>query len=138
MAAPTVTQVMQGIQTRLGTISGLRTAAVRPDQLNPPFAYVSLPRVVYHEAFAHGLLTIEPMVTVVFSKVLDRIGQPGLAAYMDPAGGKSIHAAIEADKTLGGVVDDCYVVEAREADIDFGGTKWYAALFTLHVVAKGA
>jgi len=139
MAAPTLTQVMQGIETRLKTISGLRTAPFRPDAVNPPQAFVSLPRIDYHAAFAHGTMTIEPRVTLLMSRTLDRIGQPATAAYMDIAGTNSIHAAIEADRTLGGLSGvDCIVVDAQEGDLEVGGLPFYGAIFTLKVMASGS
>lgn len=36
MAAPTIAQIMSGIETQLKTISGLRTSAYVADQVNPP------------------------------------------------------------------------------------------------------
>src|SRR6266850_1041957 len=101
MAAPTVVQVMQGIASRLTGISGLHVTAYRPDAVIPPHAYVSIPEIDYHGAFAHGRMDIHPTVTVLVSNVLDSTGQPALAAYMDTSGTNSIHAAIEGDKALG-------------------------------------
>lgn len=139
MAAPTLTQIMQGIETRLKTISGLRTGAFRPDQVNPPHAFVSIPSIDYHNAFAHGTVRVDPVVTVLFSRSLDRIGQPGLAAYRDVTGTKSIHSAIEGDRTLGGLSGcDCTVVSSKEGDLTVGTVQFYGAQFTLHVVASGA
>ena len=129
---------MQGIETRLKTISGLRTAAFRPDQVNPPQAYVSIPTINYHAAFVHGQMRIEPVVTILISKALDRVDQPLLASFMDIAGTKSIHAAIEADKTLGITGCECVVMDCREADIALGGINWYAGVFNLNVIAPGA
>ena len=130
---------MTGIETRLKTISGLHTTAYRPDAIIPPHAYVSLPEIDYHRAFAHGRLDINPTVTVLTQRALDSTGQPELASYMDTSGAHSIHAAIETDKTLGlsanGV--DCAVQNARETDLELGNIKWYGAVFTLRVTATG-
>ena len=130
---------MQGIQTRLATISGLRSTAYRPDQANPPFAWVELPTTLnYHGAFRHGSYTFELTVKLAVSKSIDRMGQPALAAYMDIAGTNSVHAAIEADKTLGGLNCDCHVISSRELDFNYGGTGWYGAEFVLQVIAAGS
>lgn len=139
MAAATITAAMTAIETRLKTISGLRTAPFVPSQINPPQAYVSVPTIPhYHGAFAHGKFQLDFTVVILISKAMDRIDQPALALYADIAGSKSVHAAIEGDRTLGGSVDDCIVVAFREADVELGGIKWYSGVFTLQVVASGA
>lgn len=139
MAAPTITQVVEAIESALETISGLRTAEYVPDQVNPPMAIVDFPGDIdYHAAFANGLFTFEPTVIILVSKVVDRVGTAALAAYASPTGTNSIKVALEADKTLGGVVDDCHVVSFRRltaqetVDIAF-----YGGVFTLRVYAKG-
>ena len=131
---------MTGIETQLKTISGLRTQPFRPDQINPPQAYVSLPAIPsYHEAFHHGVLTLNFVITLIISKALDRIGEPIMATYASPTGTNSIHAAIELDRTLGlsanGV--DAIVIDFREADLNFGGNPYYGGVFTVRVTAPG-
>src|SRR5207244_12318757 len=108
MAAPTIQQVLSGIETRLKTISGLRTNAYLSYALNPPQSVVDFPvDIDYHAAFAHGLFRFEPTVIILVSANVDRVGTAALGAYASPTGTNSIHAAIEGDRTLGGVVDDC-------------------------------
>lgn len=139
MAAPTIQQVLSGIETRLKTISGLRTNAYVPDALNPPQAVVDFPgEINYHAAFAHGKFMFEPTVTILVSKTIDRIGTSSLSDYSSPTGAKSIHAAIEGDKTLGGVVDDCTVLNFRrltQQEID--EIAFFGGVFTLRVIATG-
>lgn len=139
MPAPTIEQVMVGIQTRLQTISGLRTDTGSTAQVNPPMAIVGLPPIDnYHAAFAHGRMTLQPEVTVLVSDAYSRTADLMLAAYVDPTGAKSIHAAIEGDKTLGGVVDDCIVVSFRPVSREeFGLIGYYGGIFTLKVIAAG-
>lgn len=83
-------------------------------------------------------MRIDPVVTVIFSRALDRIGEPAISQYMDVSGSKSIKAAIEGDKTLGGVVSDCIVIDAKEADFTVGTIQFYGAIFTLKVYAAGS
>jgi hypothetical protein len=139
MAAPTVGQVLAGIETQLKTIAGLRTNQYVPDQLNPPQAVVDFPGdITYHEAFAHGKFRFDPTVTILVSKAVDRVGTAALAAYASPTGARSIHTAIELDRTLGAVVDDCIVVHFRrlnQQEID--GIGFFGGVFTLHVIATG-
>ncbi len=139
MAAPTIGQILAGVETQLQTISGLRTAQYVPDQVNPPQAVVDFPGdITYHTAFHHGQFTIEPTVILLVSKTVDRVGTAALAAYASPTGTNSIHLAIELDRTLGGVVDDCFVVHFRRlTQTEIDALLFFGGVFTLRVVAKG-
>jgi len=53
----TVTQIKQGLQVRLATISGLRSYAYQPDNLNTPFAWPMLDTITYNGAMRGGLIT---------------------------------------------------------------------------------
>ena len=140
MAAPTIQQIMEAIETSLETIPGLRTSEYVPDQLNPPQAVVDFPgEIVYHGTFAHGKYVFEPTITILVSRTVDRIGTAALAAYASPSGTNSIHLAIEADQTLGGVVDNCVVLNFRrlgQQEID--ALQFFGGLFTLRVIAAAS
>jgi hypothetical protein len=135
-------EIMAGIQARLDTIAGLRTDAITPESTNTPFAFVGVPhRIDYHatQGVPRGKVALFFTVTVGVSSVVDRVGQSQLAGYADPTGTPSIKAAIEADRTLGGVVDDCIVVSFERND-SVGVTgdpeaKFYGGEFVLQVVA---
>jgi len=139
VTAANLTGIMQAIGTRLSTISGLRVTAYVSDQVNPPAAVVGVPPIPqYHGTFAHGKFQLEIPVTVLVSKVVDRIDQPALAAFADISGTNSIHAAIEADKTLGGTVDNCIVASFRPLGLDeVGALGYYGGEFVLRIIASG-
>ena len=99
----TVSQVATGLATRLATISGLRTSAYQPEQLNPPFAFPTLNRIEYHRAFAGGDVVMDWTVNVIVGRYVDRNSFAILDDYLSYSGAKSVRAAIEGDKTLGGV-----------------------------------
>lgn len=99
----TVSQVAAGLATRLATISGLRTSAYQPEQLNPPFAFPTLNRIEYHRAFAGGDVVMDWTVNVIVGRYVDRNSFAILDDFLSYSGAKSVRAAIEADKTLGGV-----------------------------------
>ena len=140
MSAPTISQIMEGIETRLETIPGLRTAEYVPDQVNPPQAVVDFPgEIDFHVTAKHGLFTFEAQVIILVSKTVDRAGTAALATYASITGTNSIHAAIEGDSTLGGIVDDCYVRSFRrlgQEEID--GLGFFGGVFMLPVMAKGS
>lgn len=140
MTAPTIAEIMQGIEARLATISGLRVAEYVPNQVNPPQAYVGVPPIPrYHATMGMGRFEIEPTVTVLVSANLDRAGQLQLAGFANPTGDTSIRAAIEGDKTLGGKVDDCFVVSFRPlGPVEVGLIGFYGGIFELRAVAIGS
>ena len=139
--APTIEQIMDGIEARLATISGLRVSDVSPSQINPPCAIVGVPPVTnYHATFGSGRMTLDDItVTVLVSATLDRIGQKKLAGYANPTGSTSVKAAIEGDKTLGGVVDDCIVTSFQPLGLeDVAAIGFVGGLFRLRAIAIGA
>lgn len=140
MAAPTIAEVMAGIETRLNTISGLRVTDYAADQINPPAAMVTVPPITsYHATMKSGRMMLEPSVLVFVSGALDRVGQLLLAEYANPTGAKSIKAAIEADPTLGGKVDDCKVMSFRPMSMqEVGMIHYYGGVFELKAVADGS
>ncbi len=104
-----VTLLREALATRLGTISGLRTAAEIPDQPNPPVAIVSLRNVDYTQSMAKGLTIYNFIVTVIVARVAERTAQQRLDGYISTSGSTSIKEAIEGDKTLGGNAYDVLV-----------------------------
>lgn len=121
----TVNQVATGLATALGTISGLRTYAYQPEQLNPPFAYPTLDRVQYHRAFAGGDVVMDWTITVIVGRYTDRTAHSLLDSYLSYSGASSVRAAIEADRTLGGVCqtlilsDGASISALTQGDADF-------------------
>jgi hypothetical protein len=100
----TVTQVAEGIKTRLATISGLRAYSYQTEQINtPPFAYPELTQVEYHRAFGGGDVVMTFIIHVVVGRYTDRTAFALLDDFLSYSGAKSIRACLEADKTLGGV-----------------------------------
>lgn len=139
MTAPTLKAISEGIETRLATITGLNHNNVRPNsQFNLPLAFVDLPSVLYHRSMGHGKFELTVPVVVLTSRTVDRVGQELLMSYMDIAASTSIHAAVEGDKTLGGIVDYCIVQTAVPDDqILVSGIEYYGATFGLEIVAPG-
>lgn len=101
--AATVSQVATGLATRLATIAGLRTSTYQPEQLNPPFAFPTLNRIEYHKAFGGGDVVMDWTVNVIVGRYVDRNAFATLDGFLSYSGATSIRAAIEGDKTLGGV-----------------------------------
>jgi hypothetical protein len=140
MAAVTLEGLMDGIASRLGAISGLNVNADLTED-NLPVALVSLPGIPnYHGAFAHGRFMVDAWPVLLFvRKDIDQVGIRTLAGFADLSGSTSIHAAIEADRTLGISGVDCIVVGFRP--LDAGEVNRYGFVggeFTLKVIAQGS
>jgi len=99
----TINQVAAGLASRLGTISGLRTYTYQPEQLNPPVAFPTIEQVTYHKAFQGGDVVQDWTITVIVGRYTDRTAHSLLDTYLSYSGASSVRAAIEGDRTLGGV-----------------------------------
>jgi hypothetical protein len=108
-----INAIRAGLTTRLATITGLRVATEQPDNPNPPIAIVVPVGTSYDDTFGRGMDTITFTVLVMVGRVAERQAQRNLDAFCNTSGAKSIKAAIEGDKTLGGTVFDCRVTEMR-------------------------
>ncbi len=131
-------QVMTGVRSRLASISGLNAHDISPGQITPPAAIVRVPPINYRETFQRGVASLPMTVTVLVSSAMDQAGQLKLAAYASPTGADSIIAAIEGDKTLGGVVSDCIVWDFRPLGLDeVGEIGYFGGVFNLRVALPG-
>ena len=131
-----ITNIRSGLATRLATITGLRSGPTIPDNVNPPYAIVAPTSVDYHRAFSNALSTYNFTVTVVVGRVSERTSQNSLDAYCSPTGTSSIRVAIEADRTLGGVVFDTIVTGMRNyGSVVLGENTYLAAEFDIAVQA---
>jgi hypothetical protein len=121
----TVSQVATGLQTRLATISGLRTFNYQPEQENPPFAYPQINSINYHRAYQGGDVVMDWTVYVIVGRWLDRTAHEALDDYLSYSGSKSVRAAIEGDPTLGGVCSTLIVRSGADiTSLDAGGAQF--------------
>ena len=132
-----VTELRTAIATNLATISGLRTAAEIPDNINPPIAVVSFDRVQFHQSYKNGLSNYDFTVQLIVSRVDERNAQRYLDAYCSSTGASSVLLAIESDKTLGGKAFDCFVSEMSSyGSVIIGENTYLAAEFQVQVLAS--
>lgn len=132
----TVTQIKEGLQTRLATISGLRSYVQQPDNNNAPFAWPMLESITYNGAMGGGLIIHTFTVSVVVGRASERTAQNALDGYLSYAGASSVRAAIEGDRTLGGVVQDLIVESASNiSTLDANDTTYLMVDFRVVVYA---
>jgi hypothetical protein len=99
----TVSQVAEGLRVRLATITGLRTFSYQPEQVNPPVAFPVLESIDYHKAFGGGDVRMQFTIIVIVGRYVDRVAHANLDGFLSFSGATSLRAAIEGDRTLGGV-----------------------------------
>ena len=99
----TVSQVADGLKARLATVTGLRTFSYQPEQVNPPVAFPVLDSIDYHRAFGGGDVQMRFTIIVIVGRYLDRVAHTNLDGFLSFSGATSLRAAIEGDRTLGGV-----------------------------------
>ena len=131
-----LSDIRTGLANRIATISGLRTAATIPDQVNPPIAIVIPERLTYDDAFNRGLVTYSFLVQVIVGKVSERTSQNKIDGFINPTGTTSIKAAIEGDKTLNGAVFDTRVTEVTGYSVvQVGDIAYMSCEFRVTVLA---
>jgi hypothetical protein len=130
----TVSQIASGIATRLGTISGLRTFSFQPDQINPPVAFPILDGITYHGAYGGGDVVTEWTIMLAAGRWSERTSYSMLDDFLSYSGAKSIRAAIEGDKTLGGIVQTLILASASDvSSLSQGEAEFLSVEFSLTV-----
>lgn len=130
----TISEVKTALATKLGTISGLRAYAYQPDNPNFPCAIPTLNSIEYHGAMGAGLVTYQFTISVIVGRVSERSSEAKLNEYGAYSGASSVRQVLEADGTLGGVVDDTIVVSATNiTSISIGDTDYLMLDFTATV-----
>lgn len=115
----TLAQVRDGLEARLDAIAGLRVYDYVPDDANYPAAVIFPPiNTDYTDDHGMGGFTVRFAVMLFVPAAIDR-KQLDLYALMDRTGASSIFAAVEADRTLGGLNVDARVVSAQDP-LDLG------------------
>lgn len=111
----TLTQVRDGLETRLNTITGLRVYDYVPEDVaGYPAAVVFPPtNAEYSNDLDQGSFTVQFVVMLLVPATIDR-NQLDLYALMDRTGASSVFAAIEADRSLGGLAVDARVTNASD------------------------
>lgn len=130
----TISEVKTALATKLGTIAGLRAYAFQPDNPNFPCAIPTLTNIEYHGAMGAGLVTYQFTVSVIIGRVSERSSESKLNEYGSYSGASSVRQVLEADGSLGGVVDDTVVMSATNITaISIGDTDYLMMDFAVTV-----
>lgn len=119
----TLIQARQALAGVLADVDGFRETYPHFQLLvNPPCAIVEYPSgqfLTFKESFDDER-TVELAITLLVPRGQDRSSSELLDGWLEKTGPASIFAAVQADPTLGGVVQSCAVTVAT----DYGTTAW--------------
>lgn len=125
-----VEAIQQGLANAADTITGLRCYPALPGAINPPVFAPTEFTMDYHGTFSatRGLTSLV-FTCGVFAPDTDE-GRKILVAFLAETGASSIPAALESDKTLGGVCKTLIVQRVRGAYrlYDVGDTQYLGAM----------
>jgi hypothetical protein len=97
---------------------------------------VTLQSVTYDQAFQQGLTLYEFVVTVIFGRVATSQAQRSMD-QLSSTGDRSLKAAVEIDKTLGGKAFDTRVSEMTNLQsVTIGDITYLSADFAVTVYAQ--
>lgn len=107
-----------------------------PGQINVPAAVIAPGTgafLTYGTSVTSNDLTLD--VTVFVQRGQDRSTTDRLDAFIAESGDLSINGAVEADPTLGGVVDSAQVLQAKDWGVwTFGEVSYLGVVFTIEVL----
>jgi len=127
-----VSELRQGLATRLATIPNLRVSDVMVDAPRPPQAVIAPLRLDYDLNARRGADEYQFVVTLIVGRADSRTAQNSLDAFI--VGENSVKAAIEADRTLGGKANTCRVTEMRNyGAISVGDVLYLGCEFVVEV-----
>jgi hypothetical protein len=135
--AATLTDIRNAIKDTLGTLSDFNASAVEPPAPKYPagWCFPASPAADFHQTFDDAV-TWHIRVTVAVAASDVGRSQSNIDPYLAPTGSRSIKALLEADPSLGGVVDSVSVkgIVAYGA-LDIAGSSAVAATFDVEVFA---
>lgn len=111
----TYNEVKDALGTVLETIDGLRAYPRLTGQINCPAAVIAPgPGTFLTYRTSNVSHDLDLVVTVLVQRGTDRTADEQLGGYIADSGPLSIYAAVNTNSTLGGVVDDAWVVSASD------------------------
>lgn len=131
-----ITDIRLGLEKNLARIPGLRTSSFAPDNPTPPMAIIqpdSSP-VRFDVSMNRGLDEFRFTISILAHRADERSAQNKLDMYCAGSGDFSVKQAVEYDRTLGGVVNDCRVTEISSYGVISSNEIQYAAAEFLVVV----
>jgi len=134
----TVEQAMQALADAFGGIAGLSRYPRPPGTINVPAVVVSLPAGElgdYSPVMGQDAMDLTLVVNVFVQWGDDRAAWSQLLPFVDRAGTSSLFAAVNADPTLGGVVDSALPFNPTNfGPYTYGAVQYLGAEMTVEVL----
>jgi hypothetical protein len=131
--------IRKALADAVGTIAGVQTFAVVPDQIVAPAFGAGEVEIDYDQAFRGGNAGLSVILCkgrLYAARAQGAPGQTNLDGYLASSGSQSVKAAIEVDKTLGGACATLRVENVRGyGTYQVGGVDYYGAEFDVRVWA---
>ncbi len=113
-----LTDIRNGLETRLLTISGLQVYDHEPDATTvTPAASIRFEGWTPNVTFGNASGDYQWVITLRLSGAIPQEQWQALDDYINPTGSKSILAAIDGDDKLGNVVDYTVISPGEEIDV---------------------
>ena len=131
-----LSEIRDAMGTALGAVPNLRVRPLIPALVTPPMAVVQPQQIEYDLNARNGVNRYTFTVTVFVTKADDRSAQLRVDPFVAPSGVGSVKAALEADRTLGGVVDTLRVTNVSNySSTDANDVLYLAVDFEVEVYA---
>jgi hypothetical protein len=105
----TMAQIRTALAANLDAIPSVQASPYMLANPTPPTVWVVPDETDYDEAMQGGLDVVKVTIQAFAGLVADQAAQKLLDEMLDPTGSSSVKATVEADKTLGGMVQDLRV-----------------------------
>lgn len=134
-----LSDVMDELAERLGTIDGLRAYGWPVESVSPPAGFVGYPEAWdYDETMRRGMDRTVIPVAILIGNPDARSSRDRLSKYLDGAGSASVKSVLEAEDAGYTSFDSCRV---QGADIDvyaLNGVEYLTAIFQVDIAGNGA
>lgn len=127
-----VDAVNTALKTALAGVGGTVYDYV-PDKVRPPAIILALGEGIYADDFDESM-SARWVAHVVVARSDARNAQARIREYVAPSGTRSVRAAIQADKTLGGEAGDANVVDwSAPGSLEIGDGEYVTVAFAIEV-----
>ena len=137
MTQPAFSAIRQALADTLSSaIPGLRAAANRPLQVNPPMVVVMPAQgaLATYSVSSDGLVDFSLRAILVVAPGDSTGGEDLLDPYIATTGSQSVWAAVQENQTLGGVVSFAEVTQASGYGLmNMTGVDYLAVTFTVSI-----
>lgn len=134
----TLADIRQGLAANLQALPSVEVYEREGGLANVPCAVIVTPTIDYHQSFSSaGLVRYEFRIMLLVQSSDSEQSGLDLDTYADPGSPTSVRAAVESDRTLGGIADDLICTSFRPlSSEEVSGIGYWGGEFTVTVYAR--